>query len=110
MAIRRRETRYPETISACVSEQLKARLDALADQDQVSLGIVIRRCLEAGIGPIERGGDPVRQLLMAEARAWWAGLDNEQRDMWQNRLPGLKGRELIAEAWKAETWHQTQGR
>ena len=109
MAIRRRETRYPETISACVSEQLKARLDALADQDQVSPGIVIRRCLEAGIGQIERGGDAASRAKMAAARDWWAGLNRKQRDMWQNRLPGLKGRELIAEAWKAETWHQTQG-
>ena len=85
---------------ASASTSWTARLDALADQDQVSPGIVIRRCLEAGIGQIERKGDAASRAKMAAARDWWAGLNRKQRDMWQNRLPRRKGRDLIAEAWQ----------
>lgn len=100
MGERRREQRYPETISACVPSRLRARLDALADQEGVTLGIIVRRVLDAGIAQVERGGDGVRQAEMAEARDWWATLTPEQRSAWQTRLPDLKGRELIAEAWR----------
>ena len=110
MVQRRRERRYEALVGVRVPLAMKDRLEALADQERASLGIVIRRCLEAGIDQIERGGDAASRAMMADARDWWAGLNRTQRAVWQSRLPGLKGRDLIAEAWKAETWHQTQGR
>ena len=34
-----------------------------------------------------------------EIRVWWEGQTPDQRSAWQKRLPGLKGRDLIAGAW-----------
>jgi len=95
---RRRETRYPEQVAVRISTGLRDRLEALADRDMVSLGIVLRRTLEAGLPLVEAQGS--EQSAMAQARDWWSGLDNDRRTDWQKRLPGRKGRELIAEAWR----------
>ena len=97
---RRRENRYSAQITARIADDLKTRLEALADQELVSLGIIVRRVIEAGLPVVEKGEDGERQSAMAEARDWWAGLDNGLRGSLQKRLAPLKGRELIAEAWK----------
>ena len=96
---RRRETCYPATISACVSETLRARLEALADQETVGLGIVIRLCLEAGLHQIACGGVGTRRAALFEARTWWESLDPEAQALWQAQLPALTDQELITLAW-----------
>ena len=60
----------------------------------------MRRILEAGLPIIEKGEDGIRQSAMDQARDWWQGLDNSERNNRQKRLAPLTGREMIAEAWK----------
>ena len=51
---RRRESRYPAQITARIAGDVKARLEALADQELVAVGIIVRRAIEAGLPVIER--------------------------------------------------------
>ena len=96
---RRREAPYPVQVAVRIPAELKDRLDALADRDFVSLGIVLRQALEAGLPLLE--AQESWKSTMEQARDWWSGLDIDQRGMWQKRLPNrLTGRELIVEAWQ----------
>ena len=100
-ARRRRESRYPAQITARIAGDVKARLEALADQELVAVGIIVRRAIEAGLPVIEGSAtDTARRSAMEAARDWWGDLDNRARGAWQKRLAPLRGRELIAEAWK----------
>ena len=101
---RQRENRYSAQITARIPDALKERLEALADQELLALGIIVRRVLEAGLPVIEKGEDGSRQSAMEAARQWWQSMDNAQRITWQKRVAPLKGREMIAAAWK-----QSQG-
>ena len=99
MIQRQRERHYEAFVGVRVPESVKDRLDALADRERVALGIIVRRVLEAGLPVIERGEGGARNAMMAEARTWWEGQTPDQRRAWHKRLPGLKGRDLIAGAW-----------
>ena len=105
---RRRERRYAGFVGARVSAEVEDRLNALADRDGVVLGIIVRRVLDAGLPLVEASDDGKARAraAMAEARMWWEERTPDQRRAWQMRLPGLKGRELIASAWAAASWEQ----
>ena len=85
---------------ARVSKDTRERIEALADQDMKALGRIVRQALEAGLPIIERGKAGAVQSAMEQARNWWQGLDNGQRNTWQQRVAPPTGREMIAEAWK----------
>ena len=93
-----------------MSADVEDRLNALADREGVVLGIIVRRVLDAGLPLVEvpDDGKAGARAAMAEARIWWEGLPPEQRRAWQKRLPGLKGRKLIASAWAAASWERKQ--
>lgn len=111
MARRERERRYAGFVGARVSADVEHRLNALADREGVVLGIIVRRVLDAGLPLIEApdDGKAGTRAAMAEARTWWEDLPLDQRRAWQKRLPGLKGRKLIASAWAAASWEREQG-
>ena len=100
MLKRRRHIRYPATVVARVSQDTRERIEALADQDMMALGRIVRRALEAGLPLIENGEVEPQQSAMDQARNWWQGLGHRQRNDWQRRVAPLTGREMIAEAWK----------
>ena len=97
---RRRESRYPASIAARITQDTMERIEALADRDLVAVGIIVRRALEAGLPVIERGEDGSRQSGMEQARNWWQGLAAGERNAWQRRVAPLAGRDMIAAAWK----------
>ena len=79
---RRRESRYPAQITARIAGDVKARLEALADQELVAVGIIVRRAIEAGLPVIEgSAADIARRSAMEDARDWWGGL--EQPRAWR---------------------------
>ncbi len=100
MQKRRRESRYPAIVGVRVSNDIRQRLEALADQERTALGIIVRRALAAGLPLIENGEAGAEQSAMDQARNWWQGLGNRQRNDWQRRVAPLTGRQMIAEAWK----------
>ena len=53
MTGRRREIRYDTPISGRIPAALKARLDAIADRNEITLGAVLRQVIEAGLPVVE---------------------------------------------------------
>ena len=53
MTGRRREIRYDAPISGRIPVALKARLDAIADRNEIALGAVLRQVIEAGLPVVE---------------------------------------------------------
>jgi len=99
MTGRRREIRYDTPISGRIPAALNARLDAIADRNEITLGAVLRQVIEAGLPVVETETSDAG-IDAEDVRFWWDGLSARERSKWGKRLRHIDGNAFKTEAYR----------